>query len=74
MAWPGLAPTHLLHLVDAVSRPVIFGLLLRNTGHSLRPTTQFRAQPPSLMSLTPYPGADPFWPSRFRSGKWKELR
>lgn len=75
MARPSLAPTHLLHLVDAVSRPVIFGLLLRDTGHSLRPTTApFHAQPPSLTSLTPYPQADPFWPSCFGSGEWKELR
>lgn len=53
MARPSLAPTHLLHLVDAVSRAVIFGLLLRDTRHSLRPTTaQFHAQPhPSHHSL-----------------------
>lgn len=48
MVQPGGAPTHLLHLVDAVSRPVIFGLLLKDGGHSLRPRAQPHAQPPSL--------------------------
>lgn len=52
MVQPGGAPTHLLHLVDAVSRPVIFGLLLKDGGHSLRPRVQPHAQPPSLTSLT----------------------
>lgn len=40
--------THLLHLVDAVSSPVIFGLLLRDTGHNMRLRAQPQAQPPAL--------------------------
>lgn len=35
MAQTSLAPTHLLHLVDAVSRPIIFGLLLRDRNMAL---------------------------------------
>jgi hypothetical protein len=45
MDWPSPVPTHLLHLVDAMSSPVIFGLLLRDTGHNIGPSTQSQVQP-----------------------------
>lgn len=50
----GRPPTHLLHLADAVSSPIIFGLLLRDTGHNTGSHTQPQAQ-----LLSPYQTASP---------------
>lgn len=68
--WPQVLekpPTYLLHLVDAVSSPVIFGLLLRDKDTTQGFTLSLKPNP-NLATLPP-PEISPSYPSYFRGGR-----